>query len=71
MYLFIRKHLLLLQRFVNAKVRVLQSARRTATEDALAKEEMCFAAITANVEQGINLAETEYVYSQKFPEVAG
>lgn len=40
----------------------LQSERRTATEDACAKEETCYAAVTAkniNVDQGINLAETE------------
>ena len=67
-YLPVRKHLLLLQRSVNAKGRAPQSERRTATEDALAKEETCSAAVTANVEQGINLAETEYVYSQKLLE---
>lgn len=68
----VRKQLLPLQLSVNAKVRALQSERRTATEDACAKEETCYAAVTAkniNVDQGINLAETEYVYSQKFPEV--
>ena len=38
--------------------------------DALAKrKETSYVALTANVEQGINLAETEYVYGQKFPEV--
>ena len=68
-YLPVRWHLLLLQWSVNAKVCALQSERRTATVDALAKEEMSFVALTANVEQGINLAETEYVYGQKFPEV--
>jgi len=49
-------------------VLALRSERRTATEDALVKEEMCYAAVTVKVEQGINLAETGYVYSQKLPE---
>ena len=67
-YLPVRKHLLALQVAANVKVLALQNERRTVTGNALAKEEMFSAAAAANVEQGINLAGTGYVYILKLPE---
>ena len=67
-YLPVGKHLLPLQLAANAKVLALQNERKTVTEDALANLETFSAAAAANVEQGINLAGTGYVYSLKLPE---